>query len=112
MKEKDRDIRYYINDIIESCDDILSFTAGMSFDEFAADKKTSKAVIRSLEVLGEAVKNLPVKFKSDLPAIPWKQMSGMRDRLIHEYFGVDKEMVWQVVKKDIPQILPLLKKIQ
>jgi len=108
---KEREIRDYINDLIESCEDILEFTKGMSFENFSADKKTVNAVIRCLEVIGEATKNLPVNFKLEYADIPWKQMAGMRDKLTHEYFGVDKQMVWQVVEKHIPHILPLLKNI-
>ena len=108
---KDRDLRDYINDLIEACEDILSFTMGMSYSDFAQDKRTVNAVIRSLEVIGEATKNLPVSFRNNYPDIPWKQMAGMRDKLIHEYFGVDKQMVWQVVEKHIPNTLPLVKKM-
>lgn len=108
---KERDIRDYINDLIESCENIVEFTKGMSYDDFSADKKTANAVIRCLEIVGEATKNLPLNFRANYPDIPWKQMAGMRDKLIHEYFGVDKQMIWQVVKKHIPQILPLLKNI-
>ena len=74
-------------------------------------RKQLMQIIRSLEIIGEATKNLPNTLKSDYPDIPWKQMAGMRDKLIHEYFGVDKQMVWQVVKKHIPKILPLIKSI-
>ena len=108
---KDRDLRDYINDLIEACEDILSFTKGMSYSDFANDKKTVNAVIRSLEVIGEATKKLPVSFRGNYPDIPWKQMAGMRDKLIHEYFGIDKQMVWQAVEKHIPNILPLVKDI-
>ncbi len=108
---KKRDLRDYINDLIESCEDILEFTNELSYNSFIQDKKTVNAVIRSLEVIGEASKNLPVSFKKTYPDIPWKQMAGMRDKLIHEYFGIDKEMVWQVVSRHISQILLLLKKI-
>ncbi len=108
---KDRDLRDYINDLVEACEDILLFTKGMSYSDFAGDKKTVNAVIRSLEVIGEATKNLPVSFRSSYPDIPWKQMAGMRDKLIHEYFGIDKQMVWQVVEKHIPDIFPLIKGI-
>jgi len=106
-----REIRDYINDLIESCEDILEFTKNMSFEGFSADKKTVSAVIRCLEVIGEATKNLPINFRLEYPNIPWKQMAGMRDKLSHEYFGVDKQMVWQVIEKHIPQILPLLRDI-
>lgn len=108
---KDRDLRDYINDLIEACEDILSFTRGMSYSDFVADKRTVNAVIRSLEVIGEATKKLPMSFRSAYPNIPWKQMAGMRDKLTHEYFGVDKEMLWQAAKTHIPEILPMVKQI-
>lgn len=108
---KNRDLRDYINDLIEACEDILSFTAGMSYSDFAGDKKTVNAVIRSLEIIGEATKNLPISFRSNYPDVPWKQMAGMRDKLIHEYFGIDKQMVWQAIEKHIPEILPLIRQI-
>ncbi|MCF7877814.1 MAG: DUF86 domain-containing protein [Candidatus Omnitrophica bacterium] len=108
---KNRDLRDYLSDLIEACQDILSFTKGMSYDNFIQDKKTINAVVRSLEVIGEASKNMPIHFRENYPNIPWKQMAGMRDKLIHEYFGIDKEMVWQVIGRHIPHILPLLKKI-
>lgn len=108
---KDRELRDYVNDLVEACEDILSFTKGMTYSDFAGDRKTVNAVIRSLEVIGEATKNLPISFRGKYPDIPWKQMAGMRDKLIHEYFGIDKQMVWQVVEKHIPHILPLVKQI-
>lgn len=112
MRKETRDIRDYLNDLVESCENILEFTKGISFETFSDDKKTLLAVIRCLEVMGEAVKNLPVDFRLKYPAVPWKQMAGMRDKLIHEYFGVNKQMVWQVIEKHIPQILPEIKKIK
>jgi uncharacterized protein with HEPN domain len=108
---KDREIQDYINDLIEACEDILSFTKGLSYSDFVGDKRTVNAVIRSLEVIGEATKNLPISFRNKYPNIPWKQMAGMRDKLIHEYFGIDKQMIWQAIEKHIPYILPLLKEI-
>ena len=108
---KDRELRDYINDLTEACEDILSFTKGMSYSDFTDDKKTINAVIRSLEVIGESTKNLPASFRSNYPNIPWKQMAGMRDKLIHNYFGIDIQMVWQAVEKHIPHILVLIREI-
>ena len=108
---KDRELRDYINDLIQSCEDILSFTEGMSYSDFVSDKKTVNAVIRSLEVIGEATKNLPESFRSNYPDVSWKQMAGMRDKLIHNYFGIDIQMVWQAVEKHIPHILALIREI-
>ncbi|MHC4073633.1 MAG: HepT-like ribonuclease domain-containing protein [Planctomycetota bacterium] len=90
---KDRELQDYINDLTEACEDILSFTEGMSYSDFAGDKKTVNAVIRSLEVIGEATKQLPLSFRDDYPDVPWKRMTGMRDKLIHGYFGIDIQMV-------------------
>ena len=108
---KFREINDYINDLIESCEDILTFTENMSYADFSSDKKTVLAVIRCLEVIGEATKKIPPSLRLKHPTIPWRQMAGMRDKLIHEYFGVDIHMVWEVVKNHIPQIFPLIKSI-
>ncbi len=85
--------------------------AGMTLDEFKQDDKTSSAVIRKFEIIGEAAKKIPDSLKSKYPQIPWKEMAGMRDKLIHFYFGVKYELVWQTVKDVIPQIKPALKQI-
>jgi len=76
----------------------------MSFEVFAADKKTVNAVIRSLEVMGEAAKRIPDDIRRRYPDIPWRRMAGMRDKLIQEYSGVDLQIVWSVVKEELPPI--------
>jgi uncharacterized protein with HEPN domain len=101
---KDQDFSDYIKDILISIQDVEEFTSGMRFDEFLQDKKTIKAVIRSLEVLGEASRKIPESIKARYPHVPWKRMAGMRDKLIHEYFGVDLEIVWNVVKNELPSV--------
>mgnify|MGYP001577502824 CR=1 FL=1 len=101
----------YVEDIIESIDSTMKFTEDMEYDEFMRDDKTTSAVIRKLEVIGEASKKIPEKVKSDYSQIPWKDMAGMRDKLIHEYFGIDLKRVWKTVKKDIPELKPLFEKI-
>jgi len=106
-----RTFKDYIEDIINSIQEIKEFSAGMVFNEFVKDKKTINAVIRSLEVMGEAAKKIPAEIKNKYPKIPWNYMAGMRDKLIHEYHGVDLEIVWEVVEKDIQNIEPYLKKI-
>ena len=101
-----RGLADYAADILTSCREVEEFTEGMDFAAFAADKKTINAVVRSLEVLGEAAKRIPEDVRARYPAIPWKRMTGMRDKLIHEYSGVDLEIVWAVVKDELPPLLP------
>jgi uncharacterized protein with HEPN domain len=96
-----REVRDYLNDVLESIADIHEFTQGMSYDAFAADKKTVKAVIRCLEVIGEAVKKIPPEIRARHSTLPWTEVAGMRDKLIHEYFGVDLEIVWETVNSDL-----------
>jgi uncharacterized protein with HEPN domain len=101
----------YIQDIIESVTDIESFVSNMDFDAFCNDKKTINAVIRSLEVIGEASTKIPSEISDRYPAIPWKQMRGMRNKLFHEYFGVDKAILWQVATDEIPHLGPIFSEI-
>ncbi len=103
-----RDVADYLADILQAIDDVAEFTDGMDFAEFSGDKKTVNAVIRSLEVLGEATKHIPEAFRKRHPEIPWSKMAGMRDVLIHDYMGVDCMTVWKVVKERLPEIRPLL----
>jgi uncharacterized protein with HEPN domain len=109
---KDRELLDYINDIHNSIVEVEQFTFGMTYEAFAADKKTVNAVIRSLEVLGEATKHIPMSFREKYPQIPWTKMAGMRDILIHDYMGVDLKTVWNVIQKRLPEIHPLLEKIK
>lgn len=106
-----REIGDYIQDILEAMVNVIKFIENMSYDEFAQDTKTVYAVLRAIEVIGEATKNIPDDVRKRYPEIPWKDMAGMRDKVIHEYFGVKIERVWLTVKDDIPRIEPLIKKV-
>jgi uncharacterized protein with HEPN domain len=101
-----RDVSLYLNDILSNMDDAMQYVQGMTFDQFAKDSKTIKAVIRSIEVIGEAVKNLPPEIRSLQPDVPWRDMARIRDKCIHFYFGVDNEAVWLSVTKSIPEFRP------
>ena len=83
----------------------------MGFDEFTKDDKTVSAVIRKLEIIGEATKHLPAELRRKYPDLPWSSMAKLRDRLIHGYFVVDHEIVWNVIKKELPLLKPKLEKI-
>jgi len=108
MKEEFLD---YVEDIIGAMDDAMNFVEGMEYDDFVKDRKTIYAVIRAIEIIGEAIKKVPDRVKEGYPQIPWKDMAGMRDKLIHEYFGVDLRRVWNTVKRDIPNLKPFFDKI-
>jgi len=103
-----RDYRDYLQDILDSINDIENFVRGMGFEEFKGDRKTINAVVRSIEVIGEASKRIPRSLKAKYRGIPWRGMAGMRDKLIHEYFGVDVEILWKTAKDDIPPLKQLV----
>ncbi|MEW5914688.1 MAG: DUF86 domain-containing protein [Thermodesulfobacteriota bacterium] len=102
----------YAADLFEAVSDITEFVSGLTYEQFAADKKTVNAVIRSLEVLGEAAKKMPEEVKARHPDIPWKQMAGMRDKLIHEYHGVDNEIVWTVATRELPALRQAIERLR
>lgn len=106
-----RDYRLFVKDIICAMESIERFVEGMSLEELRQDDKTSSAVIRKFEIVGEATKLLPDELKERYPDIPWKGMAGMRDRLIHAYFGIDYRLVWDAIKTDIPGIKRKLQQI-
>ncbi|MCD5401739.1 DUF86 domain-containing protein [candidate division NPL-UPA2 bacterium] len=106
-----RDNKLYLKDILEAMQAIEEFVEKMDFKEFENSDLVSSAVIRKFEIMGEAVKNIPRDLVQDNPEIPWRRMAGMRDRLIHFYFGVKYDLIWQTIKKEIPYLKPLIQKI-
>jgi uncharacterized protein with HEPN domain len=105
-----KDERVYLLHAIDSIDAIQSYTVE-GRDAFFADPKTQDAVIRNVEVIGQAVKGIPEQTRSLEPAVPWRQIAGMRDKLIHEYFGVDLALVWDVVERELPVLRPQLARL-
>lgn len=97
-----RDVKLYIKDIIDSLEKIERYVENLTFDQFSTDIKTIDAVIRNLTVIGEAVKNIPHDIKIKCRDIPWEEIIGMRNKIIHEYFGVDESILWKTLKEDLP----------
>lgn len=106
-----RKITLFLNDILEHMEKAEKYVEGLTLDAFLKDSKTSDAVLRCIEVIGEASKNIPQEIRQKYPSIPWRDMAGMRDKVIHGYFQVDLESVWLVVKEDIPALKPSLRKV-
>ncbi len=96
--------RDYLRHILVEADYLLDQTAGLTRDEFVANETLRRAFVRSLEIVGEAAKKIPEEFRAQYPTVEWRAMSGMRDRLNHDYFGVDYELVWDVVHNRIPEL--------
>lgn len=96
-----RDYRLYLDDILESVDRITEYVANMDFSMFVSDQKTIDAVVRNLEIIGEAAKNLPDHITSTIPEIDWRKITGLRNILAHEYFGINKEIIWDIVQNKI-----------
>lgn len=98
----DRDYIVYLEDMLDAVLKVEQFVQGIDFHDFAQDDKTKFAVIRALEIVGESCKNIPQTIRDAHPELPWKEMAGMRDKLIHQYFGIDLEVVWNTVSIDLP----------
>jgi len=107
-----KDYLPYLNHILDSIKDIESHIKSVSRKKFLSSVKTQDAVIRKLEIIGEATKHIPSKVRKKYPEIPWKQIAGMRDRLIHVYFDVDLDLVWRILKADLPKLKKQIEKIK
>ncbi len=101
----------FLQHILESINEIERYVAEIDRDDFLEETQVQDAVIRRLEIIGEAAKNLPKSFMAENIDIPWKKLAGLRDVLIHAYFGVDKELVWKIIEKDIPKLKKQISKL-
>ena len=106
-----RNNKIYISDILDCIHYIADFIGERNYDEFIADNKTSSAVVLKLIVIGEATKNLPENIREKYPDVPWKSMTGLRDRVAHGYFGIDYEIIWEVIKTQLPKLEPRMAEI-
>lgn len=102
------EITLLLKDMIEAAQKILFYTDTMSFEDFIEDDKTKDAVIRNFEVIGEAAKRVHDDFKRRHPEIEWKRIRGFRNRIVHEYFGIDFEMVWQIKEENLDELIAKL----
>ncbi|MEO5356998.1 MAG: DUF86 domain-containing protein [Nitrospirae bacterium YQR-1] len=107
-----RKLHFYVNDIIAAMNAIENFVDEAGYDDFINDDRTVSAVIRKLEIIGEAVKHIPDEIRKEYEDIPWKEMAGLRDKLIHFYFGIQPTLIWYTVKDVIPKIKPVLETLQ
>lgn len=101
----------YLQDIADAMAKVAQFIDGMSFDEFSSDDKSLFAVVRALEIIGEATKHVPDDIRDRHPEVPWRVMAGMRDKLIHGYFGVDLAVVWKTATQEVPTLEPVIRRI-
>jgi uncharacterized protein with HEPN domain len=99
-----RDSRVYLEDVLDAAAKIRSYVAGLGFASFQADGRTVDAVVRNLEIIGEAIKQLPEELRAIHPEVEWKKVAGLRDILIHHYFGIDVEIIWDVVQHKLPDL--------
>ena len=108
MSPEERDYLVFIEDILDAAHKAMLFIDTLTYDQFVADEKTTFACIRALEIIGEAGKKIPKEFQRKHPNIRWKEMSGMRDVLIHNYMNVDLSIVWRTIKTELPHLIESL----
>ncbi|MCG3139215.1 MAG: hypothetical protein HDKAJFGB_00077 [Anaerolineae bacterium] len=106
-----RDYSLYLDDIEIAASKILDYTAGMGYEDFSNDAKTFDAVVFNLEVIGEAVKHIPNEFRTRYPDVDWKRIAGLRDIIAHGYFGLNRQILWDVVQNRVPELLRNIRQI-
>jgi uncharacterized protein with HEPN domain len=102
----EREWKLFLKDVNKSINRIIEYTEGMDREEFFRDYKTFDAVMRNLEIIGEAIKHIPAEIKETSKEIEWKKIAGLRDIVIHQYFGIDEDIIWDVVKNKVPELKP------
>ena len=100
----ERDHRLFLNDIIESIEKIEEYTSGLNFEDFVNNRMVIDAVIRNIEIIGEATANIPDEIRKKYPMVPWQKMKSMRNIVVHEYFGVNLKTTWKTIKNSLPKL--------
>jgi uncharacterized protein with HEPN domain len=100
-----RDYRLYLDDMRESCEKVLRYVEGLTFDQFVQDEKTFDAIVRNLEIIGEAAKHIPPEIRGRYPQVEWAKIASLRDVTIHEYFGLDEDILWDIVQNQVGVLL-------
>ncbi len=106
-----RDWRSRIEDILESIEKTQRYTKGMSFEDFVADELVFDAVVRNISIIGEASNHIPERIQEQYPDVPWNEMRGIRNVLVHEYFGISATVLWHTIKHDLPPLIPMLEAV-
>lgn len=101
----------YLEDILDAIQKIRAFIGGVDYERFRQDDKTAYAVVHGLEIIGEASKRVPQYVKDAYPEIPWREMAGMRDKLIHDYFGTNLAVIWRTIWEDLPAMETLIRRV-
>jgi uncharacterized protein with HEPN domain len=106
-----RSFKLYLEDILVSGTKVLRYTQGMTCEEFVADEKTYDAVVRNLQIIGEAVKNIPIHVRDKYPEIEWRKIAGLRDILAHDYFSLEDETLWDIVENKVSLLIEQIEHI-
>ena len=106
-----REYKLFLSDILKATNKVQTFTEGLTFEEFSEDELIIDAVVRNLEIIGEAVKRVPESITSKRPDVEWKKIAGLRDILIHAYFGLDMEIIWDLIRNEVPLLQRVVNEI-
>lgn len=100
-----REYRVFLDDILEAAEKVVEYTAGFSDERFFADRRTVEAVVWNLQIIGEAAKHVPEEIRCRYPDLPWRNMAGLRNVIVHQYFGIKLDVIWKIIQNDVPILI-------